>query len=178
MPRYFAFLRAINVGGHMVRMEVLRGLFTDLGFTGVETFINSGNLIFQCKSAKPAALEARIAKHLEASLGYPVATFLRNDAELAAIHAHQSFEESAVSSAAACCVGFLARPLEAHQQDALMALQTEIDFFHVNGTELYWLCRKKQSESKITNNALERKLKTSLTFRNLTTVARMVDRYL
>jgi uncharacterized protein (DUF1697 family) len=177
MPRYFAFLRAINVGGHLVKMEALRGLFTDLGFTGVETLINSGNVIFQCKSAKTSALEARIAAHLESRLGFPVATFLRNDTELAAIHAHRPFEEAEILTAGACCVGFLARPLETPQSETLMGLQTEIDAFHVHGREVYWLCRKRQSESKITNGTLERKLKTSLTFRNLTTVARIAVKY-
>ena len=46
MPRLVAFLRAINVGGHTVTMAHLRGLFEDLGFTNVETFIASGNVIF------------------------------------------------------------------------------------------------------------------------------------
>lgn len=178
MPRYFAFLRAINVGGHVIKMEALRGHFTALGFTQVETFINSGNVIFQARSGKPAALEARIAGHLESALGYPVATFLRTDAELAAIRAYAPFAEEDISAAGACCVGFVARPLEPAQHETLRGLQTELDSFHVNGSELYWLCRARQSESKITNSLLERKVKTSLTFRNLTTIAKLAAKYL
>ena len=178
MPRYFAFLRAINVGKRMVRMETLRGLFGELGFAGVETFINSGNVIFQCRSAKAAALETRIAGHLEASLGYPVATFLRSAAEMAAVHAYRPFPEEAIRAAGACCAGFLARPLETAQEDALLGLATDIDAFHLHGRELYWLCRKTQSQSTISNALLERKLKTCLTFRNLTTVAKLAEKYL
>ncbi|MGI8917119.1 MAG: DUF1697 domain-containing protein, partial [Pyrinomonadaceae bacterium] len=37
MPKYVAFLRAINVGGHVVKMDRLRTLFEALGFTKVET---------------------------------------------------------------------------------------------------------------------------------------------
>jgi len=44
MKRYIAFLRAINVGGHTVKMDLLRGLFAGLGYAGVETFIASGNV--------------------------------------------------------------------------------------------------------------------------------------
>jgi uncharacterized protein (DUF1697 family) len=177
MPRYFAFLRAINVGGHVVRMEELRGLFADLGFSGVETFIASGNVIFQCKSTKTGDLERRIEKHLASNLGYPVATFLRNDAELAAIGACRPFEEAAIRSAGAFCIGFLAQPLEAAARETLMSLQTDIDAFHWNGRELYWLCRKKQSESTITNAFLERKLKIPFTFRSTTTVAKLSAKY-
>jgi uncharacterized protein (DUF1697 family) len=65
MPRYFAFLRAIDVGGHVVKMEALRGHFEDLGFLAVETFIASGNVIFQSKSVKAAELEKKIERRLE-----------------------------------------------------------------------------------------------------------------
>jgi len=46
MTRYIAFLRAINVGGHTVKMDTLRALFESLGFLNVETFIASGNVLF------------------------------------------------------------------------------------------------------------------------------------
>src|ERR1035438_3834018 len=130
MPRYFAFLRAINVGGHVVRMEALRDLFTGLNLSSVETFIASGNVIFQCKSTKAADLEQRIAKHLESSLGYPVATFLRTGPELAAIAAYRPFEESAVQTSGAFCVGFVGQPLQGPQVEALMSLETDVDAFH------------------------------------------------
>jgi uncharacterized protein (DUF1697 family) len=176
MPRYFAFLRAINVGGRVVRMEALRELFTGLGFTGVETFIASGNVIFHAKSAKPAELEKRIEKQLELSLGYPVAAFLRTGEELAAISRSRPFDEAAVQSAGAFCIGFLARPLEPPVHTALLDLQTEVDAFHHAGREIYWLCKVRQSESKVTNGLLERKLKVAMTFRSITTVAKLAQR--
>ena len=55
--RYFAFLRAINVGGHNTKMEILRGLFETLGYGSVETYIASGNVIFECASGDAASLE-------------------------------------------------------------------------------------------------------------------------
>ncbi|HKA17271.1 MAG TPA: DUF1697 domain-containing protein [Blastocatellia bacterium] len=51
MPRYFAFLRAINLGGyHKVKMPYLKKLFESLGFSNVETFIASGNVIYSTPS--------------------------------------------------------------------------------------------------------------------------------
>ena len=75
MPRFFAFLRAINVGGHNVTMEKLRGLFEALGHKDVETFIASGNVIFASKSKDRGALERKIENSLRKSLGYEVTTF-------------------------------------------------------------------------------------------------------
>jgi uncharacterized protein (DUF1697 family) len=159
-------------------MEALRELFAGLGFSGVETFIASGNVIFQSKSTKTAELEKRIERHLAADLGYPVAAFLRNDAELAAICEYRPFEEEAMRTAGALCVGFLAQEMGTAEREALMSLQTGIDTFHVHGRELYRLCRKKQSESTISNAFLERKLKVPFTFRSVTTVAKLANAYL
>ncbi|MBK8836052.1 MAG: DUF1697 domain-containing protein [Anaerolineae bacterium] len=72
MRRYFAFLRAINVGGRNVTMAVLRNAFTSLGLQDVETFIASGNVIFASKSDDCAALESTIEAGLQKTLGYEV----------------------------------------------------------------------------------------------------------
>jgi uncharacterized protein (DUF1697 family) len=57
MSRFIAFLRAINVGGHTVKMDDLRQLFEALGFSGVETFIASGNVVFETNARKVKALD-------------------------------------------------------------------------------------------------------------------------
>ena len=177
MPRLFAFLRAINVGGHNVSMAQLRMLFKALGFEEVETFIASGNVIFESDSSNVAALQRRIEDHLRTSLGYEVKTFLRTEAELSAIARYQPFDESQLHSAAALNVAFLAEPLTADAEKTLMALRTAIDDFHVHGREVYWLCQKKQSESTFSNALFERRLNVRATFRGLKTVARLAARY-
>lgn len=65
VPRYVAFLRAINVGGHTVKMDNLRRLFEAMGFTNVEPFIASGNVIFDSTSKSTAALEKKIEAHMQ-----------------------------------------------------------------------------------------------------------------
>ena len=173
MPRFVAFLRAINVGGHTVTMEKLRGHFAALGYGDVETFIASGNVIFTTRSANVASLEKKIAGSLEAALGYEVATFLRTVQEVAAIAAYQAFPASRVRQAGAFCVGFLARPLDAAAQKALTGLKSEIDDFRTYDREVYWLCKTQQHESKFGNVAFEKATKAKITFRNAATVAKL-----
>ncbi len=79
MTRTIAFLRAINVGGHTVKMDVLRRHFELLGYTDVETFIASGNVIFTAPSHNAQMLEMTIENKLREALGYEVATFLRTE---------------------------------------------------------------------------------------------------
>jgi len=179
MPRRIAFLRAINVGGHVITMAALRGHFEALGFGEVETFINSGNVIFTTPG-KPgkndAALERKIEVHLEKAMGYEVKAFVRSEAELAAIARYQPFPEARIKAAPTLCVGFLAAPLDAPAQKLLMAMKSEIDEFHVQGREMYWLCTRRQSDSKFTNARFERALRISSTFRNVNTIARLAEK--
>src|SRR5712671_5083248 len=93
MSKYIAFLRAINVGGHTVKMDHLRSLFEAMGFSNVETFIASGNVIFDSKSKNTKALESKIEQGLEPSLGYAVTTFIRSVSELADVARYQPFAD-------------------------------------------------------------------------------------
>lgn len=177
MPRYIAFLRAINVGGHIVKMYDLRVLFESLQFKGVETFIASGNVIFETASKSSLNLPAKIEAHLHKALGYEVATFVRTDLEVAAIANYKPFRESNVKSAGAFCVGFMAQPLEREGEKTLMRFRSDIDDFHVNGTEIYWLCQKRQSESNFSNFSFEKALKRRATFRGMNTILRLAAKY-
>ena len=56
--RYVAFLRAINVGGRVVKMDDLRRHFVSMGLSDVQTFIASGNVIFESPARSTARLEA------------------------------------------------------------------------------------------------------------------------
>lgn len=174
MIRYVALLRAINVGGHVVKMDVLRKHFSRMGFTNVETFIASGNVIFDAKDDEPAALEERIAYELENSLGYAVATFLRTPAELASIVRHQPFEPGVIDpDQHALYIGFLPRKPAADVARRVVALRTPVDEFHVHKRELYWGCRTRFSDSAVSGGLLERTIAMPMTVRNVTTVRKL-----
>jgi len=178
MTRYIAFLRAINVGGHNVKMDELRAMFETLGFSDVETFIASGNVIFESGSADVRELQKQIEAHLQKSLGYEVATFLRIAAEIAEIARYRPFDESKLQTAQALNVAFLAEPLSDNAQKILMGLVTDIDEFHVHEREVYWLCKKKQSESTFSNAVFERATKVKSTFRGWNTILKLAEKYL
>jgi uncharacterized protein (DUF1697 family) len=154
-------------------MAELSRLFEALGFKEVETFIASGNVVFTSPARDLAALERRIEAQLHESLGFEVKTFLRTAAEVEAIARYEPFPAAQRESAQALNVGFLAQPLSAEAGKALTALKTAIDDFHLNGREVYWLCRKRQSESDFSNMVFERAVKVRTTFRGVKTVAKL-----
>lgn len=105
--RYVALLRAVNVGGRTVKMDRLRVLFEELKLRNVETFIASGNVIFET-TAGATILETKIEKHLEKSLGFAVPTMVRSVADFAAVATHTPFaSHPPLTEQGALYVGFL-----------------------------------------------------------------------
>jgi uncharacterized protein (DUF1697 family) len=134
-------------------------------------------VVFTAPPGKATALERKIEKRLHDSLGYEVRTFIRTEAEVAAIAGYKPFEEAQIRSAQAVNVAFLGHPLEPAAVKLLMAMRTPIDDFHVNGREMYWLCRKKQSESTFSNARFEKALGGRATFRGVKTIVKLAAKY-
>jgi uncharacterized protein (DUF1697 family) len=172
--RYVAFLRAINVGGHVVKMDALRRMFEAVGLSEVETVIASGNVLFDSPSKSSKTLEKKIEGHLRRKLGYEVATFLRTPSEMANVVAYEPFKASELAAPSnVLYVGFLPDAPAAATTKKLLALANDVNAFHVCGREIYWLCRKTFSDSKFSGAQLERTLAMSTTIRNVTTVRKI-----
>ncbi len=177
MPKYIAFLRAINVGGHNVKMDILRQLFESLGFSNVETFIASGNVIFESSAKNTVTLEKKIESKLLEALGYEVATFIRTTSELVDIAKYKPFKQGDLDAATALNIAFIAESLDNQSTKKLMACKSDIDDFHVHGREVYWLCLKKQSDSKFSNAVLEKATGRRSTLRGVSTVQKIAEKY-
>ena len=173
--RFVALLRAINVGGHVVKMEALRKHFTRLGLANVETFIASGNVLFDAPGAKALDLEEQIAMELERQLGYAVATFVRSPAEMDSIVKHEPFTSAAFDfTKHSLYIGFLGAKPKPETVRSVVALKTPVDEFHIHGKELYWGCRAARwTDSAVSGGALERAVGTPMTMRNVRTVRKL-----
>jgi uncharacterized protein (DUF1697 family) len=178
MGKWIAFLRAINVGGHTVKMDRLRELFQSFGFSNVETFIASGNVIFETPDGDAARLEREIEHGLQAALGYEVATFVRSLPEIAAIANYRPFPPADLgANGSTLYIAFLQTPLEAALQPRILALRTPLDDFHINEGEIYWLRRRKMGESVFSGARLEKTIRRLATMRNFNTVERLAAKY-
>lgn len=179
MTRYVALLRALNVGGHTVKMDRLRALFTEMDFDGVSTYIASGNVLFDAAipdtSGAAEALEKRIEAHLQAALGYEVVTFLRSPAEIAAVAAHKPFAAQELETAFGVMIAFLKQSPDEAATERLMSYRRASDDFVVHEREVYWLRRTQQSETNFAGATLERALKMPATVRSITTVHKLAE---
>lgn len=174
MPRYVAFLRAINVGGHIVKMDRLRDLFEELPVKNVETFIASGNVLFDATAKGIATLERKIETHLEQALGYEVATFLRSADEVTAVARYEPFSRNDLDAKAnTLYVAFLPSAPGPKVAEKLAAFGSAMEEFHVYQREVYWLLRQRFSDSKFSGALLEKTVGMPATVRNVTTVRRL-----
>jgi len=178
MPKYVAFLRAINLGSHTVKMNYLRSLFEAMGFSNAKTFIASGNVIFETASTDSSELERKIEESLQAVLGYGVATFVRTTADLTEIAGYRPFEGSGLDTGnSTLYIAFLANPPGDQAVQKLLALATEVNQFHAHGCEIYWLCRTRFSDSGFSGAMLEKALGMPSTIRNASTVKKIAEKF-
>jgi uncharacterized protein (DUF1697 family) len=85
MTRYVALLRAVNVGGTgKLPMTDLKTMCTDAGFSQVETYIASGNVVFESKAAA-SKVKAELEARLLAYFGKPFGVVVRTASEIAAV---------------------------------------------------------------------------------------------
>ena len=177
MARYVAFLRGINLGKRRVKMDALRRHFTDLGLQNAQTFIASGNVIFDDAATDPAVLESSIERHLESVLGYDVQTFVRPLSRLESL-SRLDRVAAAIDEGFTPHVIFLRSPATETVEASLRDLQTPDDKFHTDGTEVFWFRRGGLSDSSIEARHLERALdKGQNSSRNLDTVRRILEKF-
>lgn len=173
--RYAAYMRGLNLGKRNVKMDALKAIFVKLGFKNVESFIASGNIVFETAAKADAAIEKRVEAALHKALGYDVATFVRDFDELAAIGKAMPFK--GIVDAPTYVVGFLHAPLDAAGKKRFMGLAAKEDWFAVSGREVYWHSTIGQGESKFSANVFDKALGVQSTWRNLRTVRKMVAKW-
>jgi uncharacterized protein (DUF1697 family) len=177
MVTYIALLRAVNVGGYgKLPMADFRKLLEGLGFKNVETYIQSGNAVFDA-SGTPAKVGAAIAAGLEKLAGAPVGVMIRTHDELSRIVAANPFSSEAAADGARVHVGFLAGSAPASAQAGLQRIVTQYparrDRFHLAGDVVYLHLPDGAAETKFSGKTIDRALGVAATGRNWNTVLKL-----
>jgi uncharacterized protein (DUF1697 family) len=147
MFEHGAFLRGMNVGGHRLTNAELSSHIEALGFSDVQTFRASGNVLFNGGRKSDERLAADIERGLLAALGYAVPTFIRNRRELLALAEAEPFELS--SSAGKLQVALLSAKAPPAARKRVLALADERDQLAFGERELFWLPEGGMSDSEL-----------------------------
>ncbi len=177
MPRYVAFLRALNVRRHRtVKMAALCQAFEEMGFNDVTSYIASGNILFSSTTRNAATLEDRIEEGLMERLGYEVTPFVRTIPELARLADVKPFPESTIGANDQLAVILLSTPLAPEAARALEGLRCSTDEFRVEGREVFWL-RHIGPDGQVHFTApFDQVILQPFTIRSANTVAKIVER--
>jgi len=173
---YAAFLRGINLGGHkQIKMEELKKLFESMGFQGVRTILNSGNVLFQAGGAPTSTLGDRIEKEIEKAFGHKVAVILRTIREIQEMADSNPFKKVKVTPETRLYITFLSEkpaanlklPSESPEKDfKILSIQDGAVFSVVT-------LRPKRGTSEAMTD-LEKQFGKRITTRNWNTVTKML----
>lgn len=173
MRKYIAFLRAINVGGTtIIKMADLKKMFESFGLENVQTYIQTGNVLFESPETSTSRLEEQIEHHLEKASGKLIRVFVRTMKEVAALVENCPFEPG---PGEIVHVVILDKKPAKKNIDALISGQSKADEFAVMGKTAFNL-RRDRDASVFSNNFIEKVLGVSGTTRNLTTIKKLAEK--
>lgn len=179
MHTYLALLRGINVSGKkIIKMEALRALFEAIGFTGVKTHIQSGNVIFRDKSSSKEKIAAKIEKAIQAGFGFDVTVFVLDEKQAEKAVDDMPYadgREPEGSGSKKLYVTFLSEIPTEENFEKLMQAPIGNDLISLSGDILYFKLESKASESKLSNNLIENKLKVKATSRNWNVTLKLLE---
>ncbi len=175
MTKYVAILRGINVGGkRKILMKDLKLLFEELGFRDVQTYIQSGNVIF---CGREITSEVTFSEEIEQAIfekfGFEVPVILRTSEELAEMLSNNPFlPETDVSR---LHVTFLNDLPKEEAVEKIKNLDFSPDSFCLTGKNVFIDCAGKYHKTKLSNRFFENKLKVKATTRNWKTVLKVLE---
>jgi uncharacterized protein (DUF1697 family) len=171
MLTYVALLRGINLGSNKrVKMDALRKSFESLGLKNVQTYIQSGNVVFKAGKTSSAALRKKIEARITSDFGFSSLTILRSQEELGKVVKANPFIKRDTSPEKLHVI-FLAETPEPAALKQLEGLTKAPDESCCLGQEIYLHLPNGYAHSSLLHNPLERKFLTLATTRNWRTVS-------
>jgi uncharacterized protein (DUF1697 family) len=175
MTTYVAMLRGVNVGGNALKMDWLREACEKEGLRDVQTYVQSGNIVFKAAS-NAEKLAVMLKSIVDAKTRLPVSVVVRNANQMSKIVAENVYLKRKGIDATKLHVTFLAaRPATALDKTRLDKLAGDRDSFHLSGTEIYLHCPINYGQTKLSNTAIEKIAGVGATTRNWKTVVTLAE---
>jgi uncharacterized protein (DUF1697 family) len=177
MGTYISILRGINVSGHnLIKMPELKNLFENLGFKEVQTYIQSGNIVYQSvDNLAINELSIKIEKEIENVYGMKVPVITRAPEEIHAVLDANPFRNPDGSANENIYITFLE---DIPSRDTVLKINPLAylpDRFVISGREIYINCSAGYGTTKLSNTFFENKLKVRATTRNWKTVNMLIE---
>lgn len=174
MKTYIALLRGINVSGkNIIKMEVLKQVCTNIGLQNVQTYIQSGNIIFQSKEQNTEAISLQISQAIQEQLDLtvPVLT-LDLDTFKSIVLSNPFTKEEELKQ---LYITFYNQPSLLMDVTTITAKKAPEELLHITEVAIYLVANIGYRKTKITNTLIENKLKATATTRNYRTCLNLIE---
>lgn len=173
MNTYISMLRGINVSGHnKIKMEELKKLYETLGFSNVQTYIQSGNVVFKSSDTNISKLTGKIEKRIKRVFGFDVPVLIRTKNDFRKLIQNTPFIKKDISK---LHVTFLSDTPSQLPIDEIKKIKDELEEFFISDKEIYVFCPNGYGRTKLNNNFFEKKVGVSVTTRNWKTVNKLLE---
>lgn len=171
--RVAALLRGINIGPHKrIAMPALRAIVESLGHTEVETYLQSGNVVFSPAADAPDDLAAQLEEAIADATGHDVPVVTRTGIELTALVEANPYPVDDPTKLVVVFLGEAVEPGALGLGDLVAYLPDELT---ARGRELYVSVPNGQAHSKLMEALTKRRLPTTVTARNWRTVTALAE---
>ena len=173
---YVALLRGINVGGkNRLPMRALVEALSAAGFRRVQSYIQSGNLVFEAGADQEAALPARLSELIATRFGLEVPVVVFAAPALRALVSRNPYLSGELRDPSRLLVAFLAEQPSPEALARLDPARSPPDRFTAHGRAIFLECPEGFGRSKLTTAYFDSKLQTQSTIRNWKTTLRLLE---
>lgn len=173
MNTYISILRGINVSGkNIIKMADLRLQLEFLGFDGVITYIQSGNIVFKSEEQNSDKLQTVIRNHIKSKYGFIIPVLVLKPEYIKSIIDTLPFTDIDPTK---LHVTFLSTKCSNPPIDQIMDKKNGSELVHITEDAVYIYCPDGYGKTKLNNNFLEKKLNVTATTRNWKTVNKLLE---
>lgn len=176
MIHYISILRGINVSGQkIIKMDALKKIYENLNFENIQTYIQSGNVIFSAKEKNSKIIEKIISAKIETEFGFATAVIVLNEKTLETIVKNNPFTNDKLKDTSFLYVTFLAEPSTQFDKESIINKKQQNEEIEFTTDAIYLYCPNGYGKTKLNNNFLENKLKVNATTRNWKTINELLN---
>jgi uncharacterized protein (DUF1697 family) len=174
VTRSIALLRAVNVGGRKLPMAELREICAALGWTEVETYIQSGNVVFAAPGPT-LELETSLERAIEQRFGYWSDVIIRSTDQWRALLAANPLAQEAEAEPSRVLVGLAKARLHPGAAEAIQAKAAAGERVEQAGEALWFHYPAGVGTSKLTPSLIDRSAGSPVTARNWRTMLKLAE---
>lgn len=178
MTTYLALLRGINVSGHnMIKMDLLKRALESIGFQGVETYVQSGNIFVDTEEESTAKVGFLIKQEIFKTFGHDVPIVMLGKQDLEACFTNNPFLKEKEMDLKKLYVAFVSKELRSDSINDLKISQFKPDEARIDASRIFIKYAVGAGKTRLDQKYIEKKLNLTATIRNWNTITQLLKMY-